>query len=186
GQYKFVPANRTYPTIASNQPGQDYSMYVVGDAAPRFRNRPAGGVSPDAAAGNDAGVQTVGTVALPTVRADQSRAEFTAPVTTTAVDAQTNIVGFQGDIQFDERELSFASEPIRKAGLTSGNWNVAGNVLPGAGPIRTLRVSGFSHDFAPLSGQGRLFELNVSHAGSLGTDLTWLAAPNNFLFIDAD
>jgi hypothetical protein len=78
---------------------------------------------------------------------------------------------------------------VRKAGITGGNWNVSGNVLPGTGPIRTLRISAYSNDFTPLSGEGTLFELrmtSVSQAPTQGTPLLWAAPPNQFIFIDAD
>jgi len=74
GQYKFVPANRSYPTIATNQTSQNYEMYVVGDVAASFVNRADGGPSPDLAAGNELGISTVASVSLPQVGADQSRA----------------------------------------------------------------------------------------------------------------
>src|SRR6266436_374662 len=65
------------------------------------------------------------------------------PVTTTDINSTTtggaNYIGFQGDFTFDEMVVTFSNPPIRIAGLTGGgNWNVAGIVLPGAGPIRTL------------------------------------------------
>ena len=87
---------------------------------------------------------------------------FIAQVTTTAIDAKNKLVGFQGDFTFDERVVTFQSEPVQNAGLTAGNWNVSGNVLPGAGPIRTLRISAYSNDFTPLSGSGTLFELRMT------------------------
>ena len=80
---------------------------------------------------------------------------FIAPVTTTAIDAKNKLVGFQGDFTFDERVITFQGEPVQKAGITGGNWNVSGNVLPGRGPIRTLRISAYSNDFTPLSGWER-------------------------------
>ena len=88
---------------------------------------------------------------------------------------------------FDERVVTFQSEPVRKAGITGGNWNVSGNVLAGAGPIRTLRVSAFSNDFTPLSGSGTLFELNMTRVSKAaqGTPLLWAAPPDQFIFIDA-
>jgi hypothetical protein len=48
--------------------------------------------------------------------------------------------------------VTFQSEPVQKAGITGGSWDVSGNVLPGSGPIRTLRISAYSNDFTPLSG----------------------------------
>jgi hypothetical protein len=84
--------------------------------------------------------------------------------------------------------VTFQSEPVSKAGLTARNWNVSGNVLPGAGPIRTLRISAYSDDFTPLSGSGTLFELRMASVSKAaqGTPLIWAAPPNNFIFIDAD
>jgi hypothetical protein len=77
---------------------------------------------------------------------------------------------------------------VQAAGLTGGNWNVSGNVLPGAGPIRTLRISAYSNDFTPLSGSGTLFELRMSRVrpAAQGTPLIWASPPNQFIFIDAD
>src|ERR1700730_19468992 len=90
---------------------------------------------------------------------------------------------------FDERVVTFQSKPVQKAGITGGNWNVSGNVLPGAGPIRTLRISAFSNDFTPLLGSGTLFELRMTRVSSTpgaSTQLIWAAPPNQFIFIDAD
>ena len=87
-----------------------------------------------------------------------------------------------------QRVFTFQSQPVQKAGLTGGNWNVSGNVLAGKGPIRTLRISAFSNDFAPLSGSGTLFELRMTRVSKAtqATQLTWAPAPNQFIFIDAD
>ena len=54
-------------------------------------------------------------------------------VTTTAVDAKNNLVGFQGDFTFDERVVTFHGEPVQKAGITGGNWNVSRNVSAWSG-----------------------------------------------------
>jgi len=118
----------------------------------------------------------------------QSRTNFTAAVTTSAIDAKNKLVGFQGDFTFDERVVTFQSEPVQKAGITGGDWNVSGNVLPGAGPIRTLRLSAYSNDFTPLSGSGTLFELRMSKVSQAvqGTQLLWAPPPDHFIFIDAD
>ena len=77
---------------------------------------------------------------------------------------------------------------MQPAGLTAGNWNVSGNVLSGAGPIRTLRVSAYSNDFKPLSGAGTLFELKMTQVSDTAqaTQLIWASSPDQFIFIDAD
>jgi hypothetical protein len=109
-------------------------------------------------------------------------------VKTSAIDAKNKLIGFQGDFAFDERVVTFQSEPVQKAGLTGGNWNVSGNVLPGTGPIRTLRISAYSNDFTPLNGSGTLFELRMTRVGKAaqGTQLIWAAPPDQFIFIDAN
>ena len=119
---------------------------------------------------------------------DQSRSNIIAAVRTSPIDATNKLVGFQGDFTFDERVVTFQNQPVQKAGITGGNWNVSGNVLPGAGPIRTLRVSAYSNDFTPLSGSGTLFELRMTRVsqGAQGTPLLWAAAPDQLIFIDAD
>src|SRR5204862_6195736 len=107
---------------------------------------------------------------------------------TSEIDAKSNLVGFQGDITFDERVVAFDNQPVQNAGLTANNWNVSGNVLPGAGPMRTLRISAYSTDFAPLSGAGTLFELRMTRVNKDGqsTHLTWVPGRDQFIFIDGD
>jgi hypothetical protein len=36
GQYKFTPVSRTYPTLISNQTGQNYNALVLGDVVAPF------------------------------------------------------------------------------------------------------------------------------------------------------
>ena len=131
---------------------------------------------------------TVAAVGLPEVAVAQSKSNFIAAVRTSAIDAKNKLVGFQGDFTFDERVVTFQSEPVPKAGITGGNWNVSGNVLPGTGPIRTLRILAYSDDFTPLSGEGTLFELRMTRVSQTaqGTPLLWAAPPDQFIFIDAD
>jgi len=183
GNYQFTPASRTYPGIATNQTGQDYVALVLGDVVGPFVHRPDGQsqTAPEVQA-------TVAAIALPEVDVDQSKSNFIAAVKTSAIDAANKLVGFQGDFAFDERVVTFQSEPLQKAGLTVGNWNVSGNVLPGAGPIRTLRISAYSNDFTPLSGSGTLFELRMSKVSQIaqGTQLLWAGPPDHFIFIDVD
>ena len=162
--------SRSYPNIATDQTGQDYVALVFGDIVGPFVHRP-GGPSQDAAGREGEVPATVAAVSLPNGAVDASVTNFIAQVTTTAIDAKNKLVGFQGDFTFDERVVTFQSEPVQNAGLTAGNWNVSGNVLPvlpGAGPIRTLRISAYSTDLTPLSGSGTLFELRMT-AGEQGS-----------------
>jgi hypothetical protein len=132
---------------------------------------------------------TVSTVSLPIAGVTTAVTTFIQPVTTTNINSSDNLVGFQGDFTFDETVVTFQNPPVSGSGLTGNNWNVSGNVLPGSGPIRTLRISAFSNDFTPLSGSGALYNLNMTRVSSTpgtSTALTWAASPNDFIFIDAD
>ena len=171
GKYQFTPVNRTYTGIVSDQTAQNYDTLVFGDVASAFIHRPDG-PSQDAASAGEVPA-TVAAVALPEVAVDQPKSNFIAAVKTSAIDAKNKLVGFQGDFTFDERVVTFQSEPVQKAGITGGNWNVSGNVLPGPGPIRTLRVMAYSNDFTPLSGSGTLFELRMTRVSKAaqGTQL---------------
>jgi hypothetical protein len=190
GTYKFSPASRSYPAATGNQSNQDYEAVVFGDVAAAFVHESGSPLTVGGAANsappneNLAGVK----VTLPEVTIDRSASRLILPVNVSSIDAENNIVGFQGDLTFDERVISFDQEPVEKAGLTSGNWNVSANVLPGVGPFRTLRISAFSTDFAPLSRSGELFALRMRTANGdvPTTQLTWAAPPGGFVFINAD
>jgi hypothetical protein len=191
GRYHFSPASRSYPGIVNDETAQDYDALVFGDVALGFVHRPEGSSQDDTAddgSSVDEVPPLVAMVALPNAVVDTSMTNFIAGITTSAIDGKDNLIGFQGDFTFDSTVITFESEPVQKAGLTSGNWNVTGNVLDGPGPIRTLRISAFSSDFEPLSGWGTLCELRatrVSKAGQI-TQLLWAAPPDHFIFIDAD
>ena len=184
GKYLFSPTSRSYVNLTSNQNAQNYAALVFGDVASSFVHR-SGASSPDE---SNVIPGTVTTLTLPNVSMDQSNVNFIAAVTTSAVDGRNKLVGFQGDLSFDERTVTFQSEPVQSAGLTKRNWNVSGNVLPGIGPIRALRISAYSNDFTPLSGSGTLFELRMTKVPdpTQGTPLLWAAPPDEFIFIDAD
>jgi hypothetical protein len=186
GRYKFMPPNRTYTGIVGNLTGQNYDTLVFGDTAATFVELVDGAADGGTSAGEIPA--TVATLSLPNVAVDAFVTNFILQVTTTAIDAKNKLVGFQGDFSFDERVVTFQSEPVQKAGLTGGNWNVSGNVLPGTGPIRTLRLSAFSNEFTPLSGSGTLFELRMTNVrkAAQSTQLIWAAPPDDFIFIDAD
>ena len=185
GKYQFNPVNRSYSPLTTNQVAQNFDAIVFGDVATPFANPRPGGPDPEAVGTS---LSAVASVSLPEMAADQSKSNFTAEVKTSAIDPNSNLVGFQGDFTFDERVVTFESQPVQPAGLTAGNWNVSGNVLPGAGPIRTLRVSAYSNDFKPLSGAGTLFELRMTRVSDTaqGTQLIWASSPDQFIFIDAD
>ena len=190
GKYKFTPANRSYSGGVATHNGEDYDVFVFGDVIAPFADRPSESApsAPDREADPNELPAAVAKVALPVTTKERAYATFVLPVTTTSIDPKDKLVGFQGDLTFDERVIRFGHEPVQKAGLTSGDWNVSGNVLDGRGPIRTLRVSAFSNNFEPLSGSGALFNLILS-PGTERMDnaaFNWAEPPNHFFFIDAD
>ncbi len=182
GKYRFTPASRAYPGVSGNQTGQDYNVLVLGDVAAPFVDQLDGPSQPEEAESN------VTEVALPQVAVDRSAQTFVTEVTTATIQAEDQLVGFQGDFTFDERVIGFQSEPVEKAGLTSGNWNVSANILPGEGPIRTLRVSAISNDQTPLAGSGTLFNLNMIRTSDEpgNTALTWAQGAAQFMFINGN
>jgi hypothetical protein len=185
GKYLFIPVNRTYSGIVTDQTGQNYDTLIFGDVVAPF------GDSVDAPDNGTSAVDapaTVAAVALPNIAVDTSVTDSSAEVTTSTIDAKNNLIGFQGDLTFDSTVLTFESPPVQPAGLTSVNWDVSGNILPGPGPIRTLRISAFSLGFTPLSGSGALFELRMTRVSKEAqvTQLFWAPPPDHFLFIDAD
>jgi Dockerin type I domain len=190
GKCRFTPTSRTYTGIVSDQTNQNYDALVFGDVASPFAARSGGSAQDMAGDGTGASEvpSTVAAIALPIVAIDQSKANFIAAVTTSAIDPKNNLVGFQGDFSFDERVITFQSPAVEPAGLTSGGWNVSGNIMPGTGPIRTLRISAFSNDFRALSGSGTLFELKMTRGSGAApsTQMFWAAPPDHFIFIDAD
>ena len=132
-------------------------------------------------------------VSLPTATIDTSVTDFPQPVVTSLISASSNLLGFQGDFTFDETVVTFDPDaPVQAAGLTGGtganSWTVVGNVLPGPGPIRTLRVLGYvNNGVNRLVGSGTLYQLNmirVSSTPGASTALTWASAPDDFEFID--
>jgi hypothetical protein len=184
GIHVFSPASRTYTPLTTTQTNQNFNAIILGDVANPIASPPPrpGGPAPEIAV-----TEAIASVTLPDLAAALSVRSSTLAVTISPSDVSSNIVGFQGDITFDERAITFASEPVQKAGLTAGNWNVAGNVLDGPGPIRILRVSGYSTDLMALTGAGVLFELKVDKLNSTDTQLNWSTDPDNaFYFVDAD
>jgi hypothetical protein len=194
GHYQFSPVNRSYVGLTTNRTTQNFDALMFGDVAGStfvYRPEEQEGVLRSAASDEmniSEVASTVAAVALPEVAVAPAKSTLNVPVTTTEIDAKNKLVGFQGDLTFDERMVTFGSEPVSNAGLTGGSWNVSGNVLPGPGPIRTLRISAYSNDFTPLSGSGTLFNLNATRVSETarGTQLIWAVPPDNFIFIDAD
>src|SRR5207249_4071668 len=115
GKYQFIPADRTYTGITSNQTGQNYDTLVFGDTASSFVELVD---DPEPTAANDGTSADqvsamVGTLSLPKIAIDAFVTNFIVQVTTTAINASDELVGFQGDFTFDERVVTFQGEPVQ-------------------------------------------------------------------------
>src|SRR5204862_6443506 len=99
---------------------------VFGDVASVFVHRPKGGSGTN----SDPAAAPITKVELPNAAVELSKSNFISAFTTSGIDATRKLFGFQGDFSFDERVVTFVNPPVQKAGLTVGNWNVSGNVLP--------------------------------------------------------
>lgn len=189
GKYQFIPASRTYSGIVNDQNGQNYDTLVFGDVTSGFVE---GATRPLRTAGDstisDEVPAAVAAIVLPNIAIEASVTDFIVKITTTAIDAKSKLVGFQGDLTFDENVVSFQSEPVQKTDLTGGDWNVSGNILAGTGPIRTLRISAYSNNLAPLSGSGTLLDLKMTRVdmAERSTQLVWAVSPDEFVFIGND
>lgn len=129
------------------------------------------------------------TVSLPVATISTAILNFTQAVSTSAIDFSQDLISFQADILFDSTVIGFQSQPVTAAGLTANNWNIGGLVVAGSGPIRTLRLSGTSNDFTPLSGSGTLFNLNMVRASNTpgaSSSLVFPAPPYDFVFFDSN
>jgi hypothetical protein len=192
GQYQFNPTSRSYSTVVNNQINQNYDALILGDVAAGFVHRPESPaeMATSEAADNETAEETsapIVTVSLADITTEAGHANSIIPTKVSPIDPESRIVGFQGDLLFDERILTFENEPVQKADLTDA-WNVSANVLPGPGPTRVLRISAFSNDLTPLSGSGTLFNLRITRMNQTrqAAQLSWAAAPNDFFFIDLD
>src|SRR5213076_186838 len=103
GKYQFSPTSRTYQGIVSNQTAQNYDTLVFGDVAAGFVELPDGSLPTEADDGTngDEVAASVAAVALPEVAVDHLMGNFIAAVKTSEIDANNNLVGFQGDLTFD-------------------------------------------------------------------------------------
>lgn len=185
GKHKFIPDDREYNDIVEDQIDQDFDTIVIGDVTKPFIQSTAQ-TSRNATAKMAA--STVDTLSLPNISISPKSRNLVIPIKVSYVGSKSKIVGFQGDFTFDSSLITFDSMPVQKAGLTAGNWTVAGNVISSRGNLKTLRISAFANDLKPLISSGTLFELRVNQAKKSNkiAQLIWKASPDNFVFIDTE
>lgn len=182
GKHKFVPNNREY-NLTQDQINQNFDTTIIGDVTKPFIQTSTQALRSTT---TKMVAATVDTLSLPNISISPKSTNLVIPIKVSYVGSKSKIVGFQGDFTFDSSLITFETMPVQKAGLTAGNWTVAGNVMSSRGNLKTLRISAFANDLKPLISSGTLFELHISKIKkpSKIAKLIWKASPDNFVFID--
>ena len=174
GQWKFVPASRTYASVNANLTGENYDAILIGDitgdwAAPGSREAK----EKAKATARRAAVNPV-SVSLPAISAKRG-AIVSIPVSAGNLASQ-NVTSFDLEVSFDPTVLQpVATAPTTSVGTLSGSFTITPNPnVPGK-----LVISGYG--IAPLSADGTLLNLNFRVVGKSGVNsaITWQKAVFN-------
>ena len=154
GTWKFVPANRSYPTLSGNLTNQNYDAILVGDVSGNWASPSSGPIT-----------QSVSPVAQSTVSLPSptgaNGASLTVPITTSDLSG-LRVTAYDFVVTYDPNVLQLQSTPTDNAGTLSQGWNIMANAsLPGR-----LIVSAFNA--APLTGTGTLLNLKFNVVGTTG------------------
>ena len=172
-QWKFLPPNRSYATITSNQTGQNFDAILIGDVSGNWQYTPAAGDADDwmMPLTLEPAVESVA-VGVPVVTGDTGTS-ITIPVTVGSLSGQ-NVIAYDFDLRFDPAVIQPSATPVTSAGTLSS----ALTVTPNKGTPGQLRVAAFGT--LPLDGAGVLLDIHFDIVGTQGstTGLTW----QTFLF----
>jgi len=168
GTWKYLPANRSYNSLTSNQANQDFQAILVGDVTGNWT--PPSTISASLTASQEAlppRDAAQASVSLPTTSAAQG-ASVTIPITVGNLTG-LGVVAYDFEIAFNQNVLSPQNPATDKAGTLSSSMTIVENA---ATPGR-LRVSAFGT--SALSGSGTLLNLKFTVVGAPGssTALTW-------------
>jgi hypothetical protein len=161
GEWRFVPASRSYVSINADQTSQNYDAILLGDNSGNWT--PAG-PSPQAAKivqPDGAGI----TVRLPTASVASNQTNFSLPIT---VDSTTGlgVTGYRLRIVFNQAVVVPQATAFTTTGTLSNGWFVVANTsTPGVLIITAANAS-------PLVGAGTLLTLNFTRTGAQGTSTT--------------
>ena len=151
-EWKFLPANRLYPSVTSPITGEDYSAILVGEVTGNWNNTGARAVRDDS-------IQA--TVELPTLRTGPNK-EIVVPVTVSGV-ADNGVISYEFDLRYDPNVLQLANDPIdSKATSSRGLIYVTNSQEPGL-----LRVVMYGP--MPIETDGLLLNLKFTAVGGSGS-----------------
>ncbi|HWQ32963.1 MAG TPA: BACON domain-containing carbohydrate-binding protein [Blastocatellia bacterium] len=166
GTWKFVPPNRSYPSLNGEMTSQNFDAVLIGDVSGNWS--PGAGVAPSAHftfAADSASVIAQTTVSLPSITATPGT-NITIPITVGDLTGK-NIIAYDFDLTFDPNLLQPLVSPVDAAGTISAAMTITPNATTGR-----LRVSAFGT--SALSGAGTLLKLSFKVIGSNASGaLTW-------------
>ena len=111
GTWKFIPVNRTYPSVTSTLTGQDYTAFLMGDVSGNWANSPARPSENEltAADNSDGPVRPI-EVALPNVVTAVGD-KLVLPVRIDGA-ADKGIISYEFDLRYDPSVIQPLSDPI--------------------------------------------------------------------------
>lgn len=177
GTWKFLPANRSYPNVQTNQTNQDYSAILVGDVTGNWN--PAGPLHPklselkdDLTKQTDKTGQQVA-VTAGTNQAVEEREALTVDLTATKTTG-AGILGYQLEVLYDAAVI----EPQEMGCDVSETISRGMTAICRVSESGVLKVVVFGA--APLSGEGTLLKLNFKVVGARGSTSPF--SIRNFMF----
>lgn len=151
-EWKFLPANRLYPSITTSITGEDYSAILIGEVTGNWTNTGARAVSDDS---------VEATVELPMLHTELEK-EIVVPVTVSGV-ANKGVISYEFDLRYDPSVLQPANEPLdTKATSSRGLIYVINSQEPGL-----LRVVMYGP--MPIEEDGLLVNLKFTAVGTPGS-----------------
>ena len=178
GTWRFVPSNRSYPNVQSNQTNQDYGAVLLGEVTGNWNNlvlRP-GQTSEETA--KPVPTEQLGAAVSVNAPANQFVTQSSAFDVNLVVSDTTGegIFGYEFNLLYEPSVILPQVIPCDGAGTVSAGRSIVCNpVSPGF-----LRVVVFSTSGTPLSGTGTLLKLKFNAIGVAGN--TSPLTIQNFMF----
>jgi len=171
GTWRFMPPNRSYPSVTGNLTNQNFDAVLVGDVSGNWSPSASSLVPVAELQANLANEVAQVAISLPTT-SGTSGSSLTIPITVSNLTGR-GYVAYDFDITFNNDVLRLQEPPYDAAGTLSSGMNITPNATTGR-----LRVSAFGT--AALAAAGTLLNLKFNVVGAPGTstDLTW----QRFLF----
>lgn len=183
GTWRFIPANRSYSNIQTNQTSQDYSAILLGEVTGNWNQNGALRQATPVKSSNlekntqlaEGSPDQVVTVSAPNPYVTAPTGNFTIGLTASNTTGE-GIFGYEFNLLYDSSILTTQAVPCDTSGTISVGRSVVCNPLsPGL-----LRVVVFSTTGVPISGAGTLLKLNFTANGTSGQ--TSPLTLQNFMF----